>query len=94
MLAEGVGFIHSLENIEQFSAEWQTLARIVPLYCLMILRWWQTGQGGLIERVSSPDCPPNPRCPQVTQKRPLARLGLFPHSVKQTYDSLMAFGLT
>jgi hypothetical protein len=23
-LAEGVGFIHSLENIEKFSAEWQT----------------------------------------------------------------------
>ena len=50
-MAEGVG--HSLENIEQFSAEWQTLARVVPLYYLMILRWWQTGQGGLIERVSS-----------------------------------------
>jgi hypothetical protein len=45
-MADGVGFIHSLENIEQFSAEWQTLARIVPLYCLMICDGGKPGRAG------------------------------------------------
>jgi hypothetical protein len=45
ILAEGVGFIHSLENIGKFSAEWQTSDRIVSLNCLKICRRWQTGQG-------------------------------------------------
>jgi hypothetical protein len=52
------GFIHSIENIEQFSAEWQTLARIMPLYCLMILPWWQTGQGRCVGSIHKPSAQP------------------------------------
>jgi hypothetical protein len=48
-------------DIVMTEVEGQTLARIVPLYCLMILRWWQTGQGDLRSsnpKVSSDDRPP------------------------------------
>jgi hypothetical protein len=51
ILAEGVGFLETVENIQYFPPEWQTLARTVSLYCLKVCGRWQTEQGGLIERV-------------------------------------------
>lgn len=46
LLAEGVGFISSLENIEEFRTQWQTSMRIVSLYCLSFWSQWQTALSG------------------------------------------------
>jgi hypothetical protein len=49
------------------------------------------GQGPFVWRVRFPSHLPNPTVPLVTQKRPLVRFGLFPHSTAAERRGAFAF---